>query len=130
MHGGLTVTTKADHMDQFRSEMLTIDALSYLAVLHIKTGEVSAKREGKKEEFFGTNICSKFSFKLWHDSNVSLFHTKTIKSTHCHHINISTSQKWSQCCRRELDIAGYVGNQGEMVTPEQCKEVDYQNFTT
>ena len=61
MHGGLTVTTKADHMDQFRSEKLTINALSYLALLYIKTGEVSAKREGKKEEFFGTNICSKFS---------------------------------------------------------------------
>ena len=60
----------------------------------------------------------------------SFFHIKTIKSTHCHHINISTSQKWSQCCRRELDIAGYVGNQGEMVTPEQCKEVNYQNLKT
>ena len=57
MHGGLTVTTKADHMDQFRSEMLTINALSYLAVLHIKAGEVSAKRERKKKDHFGTNIC-------------------------------------------------------------------------
>ena len=88
-----------------------------------------SKRERKKKEHFGTNICSKFSYKLWHNSNVSLFHTKTKKSTHCHHNNISTSQKWSQCFRRELDIAGYVGNQGEMVTPEQCKEVDYQNLT-
>ena len=99
-----------------------------LAVLHIKTGEVSAKREWKKRDNFVTNICSKFSYKLWHNFDVSLFHAKTI--THCHHIIISTSKKWSQCCRRELDIAGYVGNQGEMVTPEQCKEVDYQNFTT
>ena len=33
------------------------------------------------------------------------------------------------CCRRELDIAGYVGNQGEMVTPEQCKEVELHHLT-
>ena len=38
--------------------------------------------------------------------------------------------RWKACCRRELDIAGYVGNQGEMVTPEQCKEVYYQSLTT
>ena len=95
VHGGLTVTTKADHMDQFRSEMLTINALSNLAVLHIKTGEVSAKREWKKRDHFETNICSKFSYKLWPNFDVSLFHAKTIKSTHCHHINIYTSQKWS-----------------------------------
>ena len=25
--------------------------------------------------------------------------------------------------RRELDIAGYTGNQGQMVTPEECKKV-------
>ena len=53
MHGGLTVTTKADHMDQFRSEMLKINALSYLAVLHIKTsGEVSAKGKRRRKIIF------------------------------------------------------------------------------
>ena len=60
VHGGLTVTTKADHMDQFRSEMLTINALSYLAVLHIKAGEVSAKRKGRRKSILERTFVQNF----------------------------------------------------------------------
>jgi len=38
-------------------------------------------------------------------------------------LTVTTKADHMDQFRRELDIAGYVGNQGEMVTPEQCKEL-------
>ena len=38
-------------------------------------------------------------------------------------LTVTTKADHMDQFRRELDIAGYTGNQGEMVTPDQCKEV-------